>query len=132
MDAIICQDKCNHAFCMELRKYTVEEKELLEEKIMIREESLNQNEVECLENRLERMNWMKLIEMAFCPEVYRMFLDNMLEDKRYSEGDMEVISFFTRDICKLYPENATEIQAMHLAFVEATEKMKSRAYCVIL
>ena len=132
MDAIICPDACIHEFCMELRKYSVEEKELLEEMIKEREEpSGNQNQF--IDQKPKRMTWKELVEMAICQEDYAKCLEKMLEDKIYSEGDMEVISMYTRDVCNLYPENATKMQALYSAFAKRMNKKKQpRQYCVIL
>ena len=104
MDNIRCQEECNHAFCMEFRN----NKEL-EANLRKREESL--------ENRPVKMPWKESIEIASSPEAYKCILAVMFEDNVYNEGRLQIISFLTTDLCNLYPEIATEIQAIYSAFL---------------
>ena len=72
---------------------------------------------ESLENRPETMPWKESILIASSPEAYLCILAVMFQDNVYSEGRMQIISFLTTDLCNLYPEIATEIQAIYSAFL---------------
>ena len=108
---------------MNIRKRKKNEKEQPEENMRTNEESLK--------NRPNKMNWKEMVESATSPEAFIFILECMFENNVYSEGKMQVLSFYTTDVCNLYPEIATAIHHIYLAFVEA-EKMKQRQYCIIL
>ena len=99
-----CKEECNHAFCMEFQS----NKEL--------EANLRKME-ESLENIPVTMPWKESIQIISSPEAYLYILVVMFEDNVYNERRLQIISFLTTDLCNVYPEIATEIQVIYLAFM---------------
>ena len=55
------------------------------------------------------MQWLDMVQYVISPEVYRKIVEHMFADNIFSHGRIVVLSNFTHDVCKRYPQHAGEI-----------------------
>ncbi len=79
------------------------------------------------------MYWSEMVQSVNSSEAYRKIYEHMFEDNIFSDGRITVLSIFTNDVCKRYPQVADEIlQIQILLLKEANEQKRQKRSCTIL